>query len=153
MTRIDFHSNIVDKLSYACRLTRKVVGAGHTLVLLTEDAAQAASLDAALWTLSETDFLPHVMAGDTLAAHTPIIIVCIGSDGDSDSDSDHAKAELPPGDMLVNLTQRMPDSVDRFQRVFELVSTDKDDAAAGRRRYLDYKQKSYPVEHFVAGAS
>ena len=153
MTRIDFHSNIADKLSFACRLTRKVAGAGHTLVLRTEDAAQAASHDAALWTLSETDFLPHVMAGDTLAAHTPIIIVCIGSDGDSDSDSDHAKAELPPGDMLVNLTQRMLDSVDRFQRVFELVSTDKDDAAAGRRRYLDYKQKSYPVEHFVAGAS
>ena len=153
MTRIDFHSNIADKLSFACRLTRKVAGAGHTLVLLTEDAAQAASLDAALWTLSETDFLPHVMAGNALAVHTPIIIACIDSDGDGDGDGDRGKAELPRGDMLINLTRRMPDSVDRFQRVFELVSTDKDDAAAGRRRYLDYKQKSYPVEHFVAGAS
>ena len=149
MTRIDFHSNIADKLSFACRLTRKVAGAGHTLVLLTEDAAQAASLDAALWTLSETDFLPHVMAGNALAVHTPIIIACIDSDGDGDGD--RGKAELPRGDMLINLTRRTPANVGRFQRVFEIISTDEIDAAAGRKRYLDYKQKSYPLTHFVAG--
>lgn len=141
MTRIDFHTNIPDKLSYACRLARKAYSAGGKLVLLTEDAAQAASLNDALWTLSETDFLPHVMAGDALAAQTPIIV----------TDSD--QAELPHGDMLVNLTRRTPANVDRFQRVFEIISTDEDDAAAGRKRYVAYKQQSYPLTHFVAGKS
>lgn len=151
MTRIDFRSNIADKLSYACRLARKVVGGGHTLVLLTEDAAQAASLDAALWNLSETDFLPHVMAGDALAARTPIVIACMGSG--SDGDNEGGGTELPQGHMLINLTRCTPANVDRFQRVFELISTDADDVAAGRKRYLDYKQKSYLVDHIVAGAS
>jgi DNA polymerase-3 subunit chi len=141
MTRIDFHTNIPDKLSYACRLARKAYSAGGKLVLLTEDSAQAASLNDALWTLSETDFLPHVMAGDPLAAQTPIIV----------TDSD--QAELPHGDMLVNLTRRTPANVDRFQRVFEIISTDEDDAAAGRKRYVAYKQQSYPLTHFVAGKS
>jgi DNA polymerase-3 subunit chi len=141
MTRIDFHTNIPDKLSYACRLARKAYAAGGKLVLLTEDAAQAATLNDALWTISETDFLPHVMAGDALAAQTPIIV----------TDSD--QAELPHGDMLVNLTRRTPANVDRFQRVFEIISTDEDDAAAGRKRYLAYKQQSYPLTHFVAGKS
>jgi DNA polymerase-3 subunit chi len=141
MTRIDFHTNIPDKLSYACRLARKAYSAGGKLVLLTEDAAQAASLNDALWNLSETDFLPHVMAGDPLAAQTPIIV----------TDSD--QATLPHGDMLVNLTRRTPANVDRFQRVFEIISTDEDDAAAGRKRYVAYKQQSYPLTHFVAGKS
>jgi DNA polymerase-3 subunit chi len=141
MTRIDFHTNIPDKLSYACRLARKAYAAGGKLVLLTEDAAQAATLNDALWSVSETDFLPHVMAGDALAAQTPIIV----------TDSD--QAELPHGDMLVNLTRRTPANLDRFQRVFEIISTDEDDAAAGRKRYLAYKQQSYPLTHFVAGKS
>jgi len=141
MTRIDFHTNIPDKLAYACRLARKAYGARGKLVLLAEDAAQAAALDAALWTLSETDFLPHVPAGDPLAGRTPIIV----------TDSD--QAELPHYDMLVNLSRATPANVDRFQRVFEIISTDEDDAAAGRKRYAAYKQQSYPLTHFVAGQS
>lgn len=141
MTRIDFHTNIPDKLSYACRLARKAYAAGGKLVLLTEDAAQAATLNEALWSVSETDFLPHVLAGDPLAAQTPIIV----------TDSD--QAELPHGDMLVNLTRQRPANVDRFQRVFEIISTDEDDAAAGRKRYAAYRQQSYPLTHFVAGKS
>jgi DNA polymerase-3 subunit chi len=139
MTRIDFHTNIPDKLSYACRLARKAYAARGKLVLLAEDGAQAAALNEALWTLSETDFLPHVMAGDALAAQTPIIV------------TDSEQAELPHFDMLVNLTRRTPANVDRFQRVFEIISTDEDDAAAGRKRYVAYKQQSYPLTHFVAG--
>jgi DNA polymerase-3 subunit chi len=141
MTRIDFHTNITDKLSYACRLARKAYGARARLVLLAEDAAQAAALDQALWSLSETDFLPHVMAGDALAAQTPIIVTA------------SEDAELPHHEMLINLTRRTPAGFERFQRVFEIISTDEDDAAAGRKRYVAYKQQSYPLTHFVAGQS
>lgn len=141
MTRIDFHTNIPDKLSYACRLARKAWASRARVVLLAEDAAQAQALDQALWTLSDTDFLPHVMAGDPLAAHTPIII----------AHSD--EAELPHHDMLVNLTRATPAQLARFQRVFEIISTDESDAAAGRKRYVAYKQQSYPLTHFVAGQS
>ena len=141
MTRIDFHTNIPDKLGYACRLARKAYATGAKLVLLTEDATEAARLNEALWSLSETDFLPHVLAGDPLAAQTPIIV--------TNSDT----AELPHGDMLVNLTRRAPANVDHFKRVFEIISTDPDDAAAGRKRYAAYRQQSYPLTHFVAGQS
>lgn len=141
MTRIDFHTNIPDKLAYACRLARKAYGSKAKVVLLAEDAAQAAALDEALWTISDTDFLPHVMAGDPLAPQTPIIVAHTDD------------AELPHHDMLVNLTRRTPAHVDRFARVFEIISTDEEDAAAGRKRYAAYKKDSYPLTHFVAGQS
>jgi len=148
MTRIDFHTNIADKLSYACRLARKAHGARGKLVLLAQDAQQAAALNTALWTVSDTDFLPHVMAGDALAAHTPIIVAHAGLFATAEQ---AANPGLPHFDMLVNLTRDTPALVDRFARVFEIISTDEDDAAAGRKRYLAYKQQAYPLTHFVAG--
>jgi DNA polymerase-3 subunit chi len=141
MTRIDFHTNIPDKLAYACRLARKAYASKAKIVLLAEDAAQAAALNEALWTLSSTDFLPHVMADDPLAPQTPIII------------TDSEDAELPHHEMLVNLTRRTPSTFSRFARVFEIISSDEHDAAAGRQRYVAYKKQSYPLTHFVAGQS
>jgi DNA polymerase-3 subunit chi len=141
MTRIDFHTNIPDKVSYACRLARKAYAANAKLVLLAEDAAQAAALNAALWTLSDTDFLPHVLAGDALAAQTPIIVTA------SDTDP------VPHHDMLINLTRRTPASFADYARVFEIISTDQEDAAEGRKRYVAYKNLAHPLTHFVAGKS
>jgi DNA polymerase-3 subunit chi len=141
MTRIDFHTNIPDKLAYACRLARKAYASRAKLVLLAEDAAQAAALNEALWTLSDTDFIPHVMAGDPLAGQTPVIV------------TDSEEAELPHYEMLVNLTRRTPSTFAQFERVFEIISTDEEDAAAGRKRYVAYKKQSYPLTHFVAGQS
>jgi DNA polymerase-3 subunit chi len=139
MTRIDFHTNIADKLGYACRLARKAYAAQAKVVLLAEDAEQAAQLNEALWTIGETDFIPHVMAGDPLAVETPVIV------------ADRDEVELPHHDMLINLTRRTPAHFARFARVFEIISTDEQDAAAGRKRYVAYKQQAYPLTHFVAG--
>jgi DNA polymerase-3 subunit chi len=140
-TRVDFHTNIPDKLAYACRLARKAYSSKAKVVLLAEDDAQAEALNAALWSVSDTDFIPHVLAGDPLAAQTPVIVTASET------------RVLPHYEMLVNLTRRVPANVDRFARVFEIISTDEEDAAEGRKRYVAYKKQSYPLTHFVAGQS
>jgi DNA polymerase-3 subunit chi len=141
MTRIDFHTNIPDKLAYACRLARKAYGARAKIVVLADSPEQADALNAAMWTVSDTDFIPHVMAGDSLAPQTPIVI------------TDNEDSELPHHDMLVNLTRRRPRNFTQFARVFEIISIDEEDAAEGRKRYMAYKKESYPLTHFVAGQS
>lgn len=139
MTRIDFHTNVSDKVAYACRLVRKAYRARQQIVLMAQDAAQLAALDAALWTFSETDFLPHVLAGSALAPHTPIVLT------DSDTQA------VPHCDILINLSRRTPANFSHFQRLFEIVSKDQDDAAAARTRYVFYKQQAYQPTHFTAG--
>jgi DNA polymerase-3 subunit chi len=138
MTRIDFHSNVPDKIAYACRLVRKARAANSRMVLLAQDPSQLAALDQALWTFSEHDFLPHVVAGSELAAQTPVIL--------TEADD----AELPHHDVLVNLSARTPASFARFERMIEIVSAAEEDKAAGRERYKFYQQRGYPLTHFVA---
>ncbi|GAB3543246.1 DNA polymerase III subunit chi [Noviherbaspirillum agri] len=138
MTRIDFHTNIPDKLAYACRLVRKARAADCRIVVRTTDRNELNALDQALWTFSEHDFLPHAPAGDPLAASTPIIL--------TDSDS----TELPHYHVLINLSAGTPAHFARFERMFEIVSSDEADTLAGRERFRFYKQRGYPLTHFVA---
>lgn len=138
MTRIDFHSNVPDKVAYACRLARKARKADFRIVILTQDRAQMALLDETMWTFSEHDFLPHVALDDALASQTPILIT-----------ADPAM-EAPHHDILINLSDAPPLHFARFERMFEVISSDDTDKNAGRQRYAYYKQEGYPLTHFVA---
>lgn len=140
MTRIDFHSNVPDKLAYACRLTRKAFLAKHRVVLLTEHSEDLQSLDQLLWTFSDQDFLPHAPVGSPVMEFTPILL----------ADSDSACADLPSHEILINLSMRTPAHFARFERMFEIVSQDEADLNLGRERYRYYQQRGYPLTHFVA---
>lgn len=138
MTRIDFHSNVPDKLAYACRLVRKARTANFKVVVLTRDRAQCNALNEALWTFSEHDFLPHVTLGDPLAERTPILL------------TDDPQQEAPHHQILINLSDAPPANFARFERMFEVVASNDADKAAGRERYRFYQQRGYPLTHFVA---
>jgi len=138
MTRVDFHSKVPDKLLYACRLIRKARTAGMKVVVYLQDAQQLSQFDQVLWTFSEQDFIPHVVAGDELAAQTDVIMSCDAND------------ELPHHQILVNLSTLTPDHFARFERMFEIVSTDEQDLTAGRGRYKHYQNRGYALTHFVA---
>jgi DNA polymerase-3 subunit chi len=138
MTRVDFHSKVPDKLLYACRLVRKARAADMRVVIFSRDRQQLRALDEALWTFSELDFLPHVTADDALAPQTPVIL------------TDDAEVALPHHQILINLSGETPAHFARFERLFEVISTDEDDLTAGRERYRQYQQRGYPLTHFVA---
>lgn len=137
MTRVDFHSNIPDKIAYVCRLVRKAYKADCRIVVLTEPQ-QLPLLDAALWTFSDLDFIAHVKSDDPLASQTPVVLV------DNETDA------LPHHQVLINLTAQTPINFARFERLFEIVSTDANDVSSGRDRYRFYQQRGYPLTHSVA---
>jgi DNA polymerase-3 subunit chi len=64
-----------------------------------------------------------------------------------------AGQELPHHQVLVNLSRETPAHFARFERMFEIVSTDDDDLLAGRARYRQYQQRGYPLTHFEADKS
>ena len=138
MTRIDFHSNVADKLNYACRLIRKAHAANCKMVVYHHDRTYLQRLDQALWTLSEADFLPHVMLTDPLSAVTPIVL----------SYSD--QAVCPHYELLINLTSATPANFSEFGRMIEVIAADDNDKLAGRERYRYYQQQGHTLTHSVA---
>ncbi len=141
MTRIDFHTDLPDKLGYCCRLTRKACVTGARLVIVVDDRAQLQALDQALWTFSDQDFIPHVPLSDPLAASTPVVL------------SERGDADFPHHEVLVNLSRSTPAHFARFARLIELVGADEADRVAGRERFRHYKQRGYPIDHRNAAKS
>ena len=72
--RIDFHFNVEHRLQYACRVVRRARAADCRVLLFSRDADRLARLDAALWTFSALDFVPHVAADSPLAGRTPVLL-------------------------------------------------------------------------------
>lgn len=138
MTRIDFHSNVPNKIAYACRLIRKARAADCRIVVLAKNREQLAAMDEALWTFSEHDFLPHVLLDDALAAQTPILLTA------------NDAMESPHHHILINLSDTPPAHFARFERMFEVISSNDADKSSGRDRYRYYQQRGYPLTHFVA---
>jgi DNA polymerase-3 subunit chi len=135
MTRIDFHFNAADKLEHCCRLIRKIHRSGCKLVVYGDQFAALAALDRALWTFSELDFIPHVMASDPLASETPVLLT-------------HEPLGTPHHEVLVNLAADPPSFFSRFERLIEVVGTAADDRAHARSRFRFYKGRGHSIDTF-----
>jgi DNA polymerase-3 subunit chi len=131
VTRVDFHTNVADKLGYACRLARKAYLAGQPLVVLGEPAVLRA-FDERLWTFAPLEFVPHCLADSALAAQTPVVL-CASLDA------------APHHQVLMNLGHALPASFASFERLLELVGTDAEELQAGRERYRFYRDRGYPL--------
>ena len=132
MTRVDFHLNVADKIDYACRLIRKIRNAGQRAVVFSEDEARLRKFDAALWSFSPLEFIPHLPDSDPLAARTPVLLTT-------------RVAELPHHEVLVNLGASLPPYFTRFERLVELVGAEPEDLAQARQRFRYYKDRGYPL--------
>lgn len=133
MTEVAFHFNAPERLSYACRLLRKAVGSGAKVVV-TGDADTLAELDAALWSFSATDFVPHcdLEAGPEVRACSPVILAA-------------ALASTPHQEVLLNLGQCVPEGFENYQRVIELVGTGDEERQRARVRWKQYTDLGYEI--------
>jgi DNA polymerase-3 subunit chi len=142
MVRIDFHFNAEHRLHYACRITRKARAAGKRLVIYARDADRLAQFDAALWTFSALDFLPHVYVDSPLASVTPVLLTL-----------DAGRA--PASDVLLTLDDEPPpnfaETFERYERVIEVVSRLDDDRARARSRFKLYRERGYQPESHDVG--
>ena len=149
MARIDFHSNVADKLEYACRLTRKIWSGTPEVqpvrnIVMVGEKADLKKLDELLWTFSSTDFLPHCFIDNELATETPIVL--------SDDCASSVLSSLPHADIMIHLGMQMPQDVAalvaRFPRIVEVVSVDETERLAGRERYKAYRDLGHELHNF-----
>ena len=132
MTTIDFYFNAPDRLQVACRLAAKAASQKKRMLIYAPEADTASRIDKMLWTWQAIGFLPHCAANDALAAETPVLIAT-GED-------------TPPGcGLLLNLSGGCPPHFARFERLFEVVSSEEADRTAGRERYRFYLDRGYKI--------
>lgn len=139
MPRADFY--LIDKprfraepLLLVCELARKASDAGHSLLVLARDAAQAEALDDLLWSFDPDAYVPHQIAG-------------------ADADEDEAAVLIaPPGvdaplrPLLLNLRDAAPQGA--FERVLEVVPADRAARDPLRERWKHYQSLGFELKKY-----
>jgi DNA polymerase III subunit chi len=134
MTRIEFHFNAPERLQYACRLLRKA-SAQRLRMGVVGSAASLRQLDAALWTFSAVDFLPHSTAADTPELQQASSIL-LSED----------PALCADRQVLVNLGDEVPLGFERFERLIEIVAVDDHGRMTARQRWKHYTAQGYDLK-------
>jgi DNA polymerase-3 subunit chi len=134
VTEVAFHFGAPDKVAYVCRLLRKAVGSGAKVVVLA-DAETVQSIDSELWALSPVDFVGHCVgtATSTMKEISSVVLVT------------EIQQVLANRQVLVNLTESVPDEFDTFDRLIEVVSVDETDRNHARQRWKNYTDRGYSI--------
>jgi DNA polymerase III subunit chi len=138
---IDFHVNVEHPVIHACRVVRKALSQQRTVLVFSRDALRLSRLDAALWTFSALDFLPHVYADSALADRTPVWLSL-------DAPPERAR------DVLLLFDEQAAPAFERwfgrFGRVIEIVSNEERDRAQARARFKAYRERGFaPCAHEI----
>ena len=144
MTQVDFYvlqqEEAIVRLHYACRLAEKALHHGHHIVIAVDNESQASTLSDYLWSFKPESFLPHQLQHEEpQRSDTPIQVMW-----DQDRDEHH--------DILINLSEKIPEGFSRFKRVMEIVVQEKTCLTLTRAHFQFYRDRGYPLKsHSIEG--
>lgn len=138
MARIDFYvvaaSGDLERRRFACRLTEKAYRQKNIVHIQVQDSADARVLDELLWTFRDDSFVPHELYEPGTA--NPDAPVTIGV----------AAPEQRKPDLLINLTDTMPNDPGAFARVAEIVTSDESSKRRSRKHFVAYRDAGHTLE-------
>jgi len=138
MARIDFYvvagSGDRARQRFACRLAEKAYRHKNSVHIEVADPASARVMDEMLWTFRDGSFVPHDLSGPD--AGEAIAPVTIGT---------RAADQLRP-DLVINLTNEIPEHPDSFARIAEIVSSDDNCKACSRQKFATYRKDGHTLE-------
>lgn len=140
MPKIDFYITKETSPQFAmrtaCRITEKAFHAGLKVHLQTIDSTDAEKLDSLLWTFRDRSFIPHQIF-EISETTCPVTI-----------STDNGP---PDAEILVNMSHQIPENIERFQRIAEIIDNKEESIHAGRERYRFYREHGYnPTHHEVS---
>jgi DNA polymerase-3 subunit chi len=137
--RVDFYvlksGAAKPRWTFACRLTEKAYLRDLNVVIWNDTAADLEALDELLWTFSERSFVPHAVERDGTRADATVPVRLTADLG-----------AVGRADLLVNLSHRLPDGLDRFGRIAEIIDADDERRRLGRERFKAYRDLKLMLE-------
>ena len=137
MSKVNFYllknGQSSEQYVFACRLCEKILSQKLKAYIHTDTQEQAQYLDDLLWSYRPESFLPHCLIDTETDEEVSIVI-------------GYADKFLEKSDVLINLSQDIPDFHASFSRIVEIIAADDESKAQGRLRWKQYKDAGYELE-------
>lgn len=136
MTKVDFYllQDLQSMVRYrtACRITEKAYTLGHRVHIHTDSPDISQQIDNLLWSFRDRSFVPHEIEPEK-PEHCPVSI---------------GHGWLPQQrEVLVNLAAEVPEFLNGFTRVVEIIDQQEETRDSGRKRYRFYRDAGFPLTH------
>tara|TARA_B100000949_G_C14234349_1_gene430402 strand:+ start:638 stop:1063 length:426 start_codon:yes stop_codon:yes gene_type:complete len=134
--RIDFYllqsEDAEQRWLFACQLIEKAWLRGHRVFVYCSNQKDAEGIDELLWNFRSDSFVPHHIQGEGPEPPPPVQIG-FGAE--------------PRGfsDIMVNLSGKIPDFSQRFQRIIEIVINNEAQKEKSRNHYREYRRRQYEI--------
>lgn len=137
MSKVNFYllkqGQSTEQYIFACRLCEKILSQNLKAYIHTDTEEQANYLDDLLWSYRPESFLPHCVIDTELDEDVSIVI-------------GYAEKYQHGFDVLINLSQSIPEFHADFPRIVEIISASEDDKTKGRERWKQYKEAGHDLD-------
>lgn len=136
MTQVEFYSlpdiDLASRTQLTCRLLEKALKNGNQVLVQVNDEDDAKLISDKIWGFKPESFIAHGML-DQLPANQ----IEIGWT------KEHGKQH----DLLIQLSDKIPEFYSRFERVIEITCQHQDVIQITRDHYRFYRDRGYPLKH------
>lgn len=148
MTNINFYVSKQDGIEHRLGIVYKLIGYALQRNLFThvhtDDEAMSKQLDTLLWTREKSSFIPHrIITQEDNPTH---------ENNHSWNDLEkitisHDHEPMVNCDYLINLSIERPAFFSRFTKLAEVIDNSDAILAAGRKRYVFYRDRGYTLAY------
>ncbi|AMN46329.1 DNA polymerase III subunit chi [Steroidobacter denitrificans] len=139
MSRVDFYilsqAQSETRLLQACRLAEHAAAQTRRVYVQTASTAEARQLDELLWSFRDGSFLPHEIYAGTAPSHTRVLVLL----GDMPAPRSHRQ-------LLINLRDALPEKLEDYEHIAEIVALDPEHKRLARERYKQYRERGCTLE-------
>ena len=144
MTDINFYVSKQDGLESRFRIAYKLIGYALKRNLFihihTDNEEMNKQINDWLWTFDKSSFIPHCIITQTDDANKKTEIketITISHDYEPMENCDY----------LINLSIQRPAFFSRFSKLAEIIDNSEEILAAGRKRYVFYRERGYTLAY------
>ncbi len=115
------------------KLLSRIMRTELQVYLYCADQFSAQKLSERLWEFQATSFLANRLINESHSAR-----ICLGWP---------EQHQPPHRQVIINLTDQIPDDAAQFERIAEIVTQQPDSLVASRERYKRYRTEGYEIQH------
>lgn len=133
MSRVDFYvlsqAQPNARLQQACVLAEQATAGLRHVYVQMQCAADVEQLDELLWTFRDGSFLPHEVYAGAPASHARTLVLL----GQMPAPASHRQ-------LLINLQDALPQNLEDYEHIAEIVALDPEHKRMARERYRQYRK-------------
>ena len=145
MTNVNFYVSkevgLEPRLAIVYRLVTMALQRNLSVHIHTDNEKNSMHIDDLLWKKEKASFIPHLIIDESGTTNSTEKI------RKTEVTISHNFEPMKDCDYLINFSSERPSYFSRFEKLAEIIDSSEEILAAGRKRYVFYRERGYALQY------